>query len=57
MPRNGMAKMIQGIEEALAYWHWHYERDPEPLKSFAREHLNHLLELQDQDEAGAPKEK
>ena len=39
------------IEEAIAYWHHRYETEPEPLKSFAREHIKQLLLLQDQVEA------
>jgi len=35
------------IEEAIAYWHRRYETEPEPLKSFAREHIKQLLLLQD----------
>jgi hypothetical protein len=36
------------IEEAIAYWHRRYETEPEPLKSFAREHLKGLFSLQDE---------
>jgi hypothetical protein len=35
------------IEEAIAYWHRRYETEPEPLKSFAREHIKQLLLIQD----------
>jgi hypothetical protein len=35
------------LEEAIAYWQRRYETEPEPLKSFAREHLKGVLLLQD----------
>jgi hypothetical protein len=35
------------LAEAIAYWHRRYESEPEPFKSFAREHLEQLVKLQD----------
>ena len=40
------------IEQAIAYWHRRYETEPEPFKSFAREHLKQLLALQSWLETG-----
>ena len=37
----------KSINQAIAFWQKRFERNPEPLKSFAREHINQLLLLQD----------
>ena len=45
------------LEQALSYWHRRYETSPEPQKSFAREHLEQLLMIQDGESIPESKEK
>jgi hypothetical protein len=40
------------LEQAIQYWHSRMEREPEPVKSFCKHHLEELLMLQDNQRGG-----
>lgn len=46
-PPNAMT-----LEQAIQYWHSRMEREPEPVKSFCKHHLEELLMLQDNQRGG-----